>query len=194
MEVLKDERLLVTTTIADGMGLRDYPSIKSKLRKDVYCFFFTGLFYSIMGHPGPERKKFLALVSGRTLEEANRILYGWATWRSWKNQDYDLIGRKTDYSLFDRTDMFLWYGGRGRVDKQKLLLETLRVLRKSGTFAIYDLMTPRCYGDMKAFLKRLKDMEYEKVELIDTTDGIFMSRKDNAHLMLSGTMLPAGRK
>lgn len=130
MEVLADERLTITTTIADGMGLRDYPNIKSKWGKDIYCFFFTGLFYAIMGHPGPKRKKFLAKVTGRTLEEADRILYGKATWRSWKNQDYDLIGKKTDYYLFGRTDMALWYGIRGGVDKK--LSAGLEALKKTG--------------------------------------------------------------
>ncbi len=130
MEVLANKRLTITTTIADGMGLRDYPNIKSKWGKDVYCFFFTGLFYAIMGHPGPKRKKFLAKISGRTLEEADRILYGKATWRSWKNQDYDLIGKKTDYSLFERTDMFLWYGIRGSVDKK--LSAGLETLKRTG--------------------------------------------------------------
>ena len=52
MEVLRDERLTITTAIADGMGLRDYPNIRSKWGKDVYCFFYTGLFYAVMGHPG----------------------------------------------------------------------------------------------------------------------------------------------
>ena len=82
MEVLADPRLTITTTIADGMGLRDYPNIRGKWGKDVYCFFFTGIFYAVMGHPGPRRKKFLAKISGRTLEEADRILYGKATWKS----------------------------------------------------------------------------------------------------------------
>lgn len=118
MEVLADPRLTITTTIADGMGLRDYPNIRSKWGKDVYCFFFTGIFYAVMGHPGPRRKKFFAKISGRTLEEADRILYGKATWKSWKNQDYFLIGRKTDYSLFTKTDMYLWYGIKGTVDKK----------------------------------------------------------------------------
>ena len=58
------------------------------------------------------------LIGGRTLEEADRILYGKATWKSWKNQDYFLIGRKTDYSLFTKTDMYLWYGIKGTVDKK----------------------------------------------------------------------------
>ena len=57
MEVLADPRLTVTTTIADGMGLKDYPNIRSKWGKDVYCFFYTGLFYAVMGHPGPRRKR-----------------------------------------------------------------------------------------------------------------------------------------
>ncbi len=130
MEVLADERLTITTTIADGMGLKDYPNIKSKWGKDVYCFFFTGLFYAVMGHPGPRRKKFLARISGRTLEEAERILYGRATWKSWKNQDYALIGRKTDYSLFAKTDMYLWYGIKGSVDKK--LSNGLDALKSKG--------------------------------------------------------------
>ena len=130
MEVLADKRLTVTTTIADGMGLRDYPNIKSKWGKDVYCFFFTGLFYAVMGHPGPRRKRFLAKISGRTLEEAERILYGRATWKSWRNQDHYLIGKKTDYSLFAKTDMHLWYGIKGSVDKK--LSKNLGALKASG--------------------------------------------------------------
>ena len=130
MEVLGDKRLTITTTIADGMSLHDYPNIRSKWGKDVYCFFFTGIFYAVMGHPGPRRKKFLAKISGRTLEEAERILYGKATWRNWKNQDYFLIGKKTDYSLFERTDMYLWYGIKGSVDKK--LSAGLDALKQSG--------------------------------------------------------------
>lgn len=130
MEVLADKRLTITTTIADGMSLRDYPNIKSKFGKDMYCFFFTGLFYAVMGHPGPRRKAFLAKISGRTYEEADRILYGKATWKSWKNQDYYLIGKKTDYSLFQKTNMFLWYGIKGNVDKK--LSANLDLLKQKG--------------------------------------------------------------
>lgn len=130
MEVLGDERLTIITTIADGMPLHDYPDIKSKWGKDVYCFFFTGIFYAVMGHPGPRRKKFLAKISGRPLEEAERILYSRATWRSWKNQDYFLIGKKTDYSLFKNTDMYLWYGLKGTVDKK--LSAGLDALKQGG--------------------------------------------------------------
>ena len=79
-------------------------------------------------------------------------------------------------------------------DKQVLLLETLRVLKKGGTFAIHDLMSPRRYGDMQTFVQKLRDMGYERVELLDTTDGSFMTRKEAKRLMLRGSTLLVGRK
>ena len=79
-------------------------------------------------------------------------------------------------------------------DKQQLLLETLRVLKKGGTFAIHDLMSPRRYGDMQAFVQKLRDMGYERVELIDTTDGSFMTPKEAERLMLRGSTLLLGIK
>ena len=79
-------------------------------------------------------------------------------------------------------------------DKQKLLLESLRVLKKGGCFAIHDLMSPRRYGDMEAFLARLKAEGYERVELIDTTKGLFMSGKEAKRLMLHGSTLLIGKK
>ena len=79
-------------------------------------------------------------------------------------------------------------------DKQELLLETLRVLKKGGTFAIHDLMSRSRYGDMEAFCRKLKDMGYEKVETIDTTDGMFMSRREAKRLLLTGSTLLVGKK
>ena len=61
-------------------------------------------------------------------------------------------------------------------DRQTILLETLRVLKKGGTFAIHDIFSRFKYGDMQAFVKKLKGMGYEEVELIDTTNGMFMTR------------------
>ena len=79
-------------------------------------------------------------------------------------------------------------------DKQALLRETLRVLKKGGTFAIHDLMSSGRYGDMLAFAQKLRDMGYERVELIDTTDGSFMTPKEAKRLMLRGSTLLVGRK
>lgn len=82
MQVLEDDRLQITTTIADGMSLRDYPDIKSEALKELYLFFFTGTFFAVMGRAGKLRKRFLAKITGRSPEEADRILYTKASWRS----------------------------------------------------------------------------------------------------------------
>ena len=95
---------------------------------------------------------------------------------------------------FDAVTSNYVYHNISGADKQELLLETLRVLKKGGTFAIHDLMSPRRYGDMQAFVKKLKGMGYERVELIDTTDGKFMSKSEAKRLMLTGSALLVGKK
>ena len=79
-------------------------------------------------------------------------------------------------------------------DRQQLLLETLRVLKKGGVFALHDIMTPARYGDMKAFAEKLRAQGYEKVELIDTSRGLAMSKWEGRLLLLSGSTLLVGRK
>ena len=74
------------------------------------------------------------------------------------------------------------------------MLETLRVPKKGGTFAIHDLMSERRYGDMQAFVQKLREIGYEHVELIDTTTGKFMTPKEAKRLMLHGSTLLVGRK
>ena len=130
MQVLEDNRLEITTTIADGMSLKDYPDIKSEFLKEIYLFFFTGTFFVVMGRAGKLRKRFIAKITGRSPEEADRILYTRATWKSWKNQDKCLIGKKTDYSVFRNTDMHIWYGIKGTVDRK--FSEGLEDMKKKG--------------------------------------------------------------
>lgn len=79
-------------------------------------------------------------------------------------------------------------------DRQAILLETLRTLKKGGVFAIHDIMSPAKYGDMEAFVKKLREMGYQKAELIDTTDGLFMTRKEAGWMLLSGSALLTGIK
>ena len=79
-------------------------------------------------------------------------------------------------------------------DRQSYLLETLRVLKKGGTFALHDIFSKSRYGDMQAFVQKLKDMGYEDVRLIDTTDGTFMTKKEAAWMELAGSALLIGRK
>ena len=78
-------------------------------------------------------------------------------------------------------------------DKQALLLETLRTLKKGGTFAIHDLMGKKRYGDMEAFCQKLRNMGYEKVEMLDTTDK-FMTKGEAKLMLLADSTLLYGRK
>ncbi len=91
------------------------------------------------------------------------------------------------------TSNYVYHNIAGR-DKQELLLETLRVLKKGGTFAIHDIMTKARYGDMDAFIKKLKDEGYSDVRMIGTADGMFMKKKEAVWLDLGGSALLTGRK
>ena len=56
MDVLADERLAITTTIADGMPTMDYADIKSPALQDIYIFFPIGL----SEKPAPSEKRSFA--------------------------------------------------------------------------------------------------------------------------------------
>ncbi len=79
-------------------------------------------------------------------------------------------------------------------DRQAYLLETLRVLKKGGTFALHDIFSTIKYKDINAFVNKLKSMGYEDVRLIDTTDGMFMTKNESFWTGLSGSALLVGRK
>ena len=79
-------------------------------------------------------------------------------------------------------------------NRQAILLETLRVLKKGGTFALHDIFSKAKYGDMQTFVRKLRAMGYEQVELIDTTKGMFMSPSEARWMALSGAALLVGKK
>ena len=79
-------------------------------------------------------------------------------------------------------------------DRQTILLETLRVLKKGGSFAIHDIFSKSKYGDMQAFVRKLKDMGYEQVELIPTDSGRFMTPWEAKWMALSGSAILVGKK
>ena len=88
---------------------------------------------------------------------------------------------------------YVYHNIPGR-NRQEILLETLRVLKKGGTFAIHDIFSKAKYGDMQAFVLRLKEKGYEEVELIDTTKGLFMSPWEATWMALKGSAILKGRK
>ena len=79
-------------------------------------------------------------------------------------------------------------------ERQAYLLETLRILKKGGMFAIHDIFSKAKYGDMQAFVKKLKDMGYADVLLIDTTDGTWITKWESVWMELAGSALLIGKK
>ena len=79
-------------------------------------------------------------------------------------------------------------------NRQAILLETLRTLKKGGIFALHDIFSTSKYGDMQSFVKKLQDMGYQEVKLVDTTDGMFMKKSEAGWMGLSGSALLTGRK
>ncbi len=97
-----------------------------------------------------------------------------------------------DESFDSVTSNYVYHNIPG--DRQKLLFETLRVLKKGGVFAIHDIFSKAKYGDMQVFLQKAKDLGYEEIELIDTTNGRFMTKGEAGWMGLSGSALLVGRK
>ena len=50
------------------------------------------------------------------------------------------------------------------------------------------------YGDMQAFVDKLKAQGYEEVKLIRTDDGKFMTKTEARRLGLAGSTLLVGKK
>ncbi|MCR4739321.1 MAG: class I SAM-dependent methyltransferase [Lachnospiraceae bacterium] len=106
----------------------------------------------------------------------------------------DAVNLPFEDETFDAVTSNYVYHNIPSRDRQKILLETLRTLKKGGTFAIHDIMSGLKYGDMNAFVEKLKKMGYEDVRLIDTTKGMFMTGFEAAWMGLSGSALLVGRK
>lgn len=67
--------------------------------------------------------------------------------------------------------------------------ETLRV-QKKGCFAIHDILSLTKYGDMERFVQSLRQEGCERVGMMDTTNGKFMSRSENKGGSLLRTKTP----
>lgn len=91
------------------------------------------------------------------------------------------------------TSNYVYHNISGK-NKQDLLRETLRVLKKGGSFALHDIMSKGRFGDMDAFVEELKRQGYERVELVDTTNGLFMEPREAGLLHLKGSKILTGKK
>lgn len=142
----------------------------------VGCDIWSGAYKAVFTKKRCEDNAKAEGVTNVRFEEGNAIRL------PFKDESFDAV-----------TSNYVYHNISGH-DKQELLLETLRVLKKGGTFAIHDLMSPARYGDMEAFVKKLKAEGYEEVRLIDTADGTFMGKTEASWLGLAGSTLLVGKK
>ena len=142
----------------------------------VGCDIWKGSYKTVFSKELCENNAKLEGVENVRFEEGNAVNLPFA------DESFDLV-----------TSNYVYHNIMGQ-NKQKLLLETLRVLKKGGVFVIHDLMSKSRYGDMNKFIEQLKKDGYEDVQLIDTTKGLFMSHKEALFLGLYGSTLLIGRK
>ncbi len=95
---------------------------------------------------------------------------------------------------FDAVTSNYVYHNISGINRQELLLETLRLVKKGGTFAIHDIFSKGKYGDMQSFIRKLGDFGFEDVRLIDTTDGTFMTKKEAAKYSLKRSAIFFGKR
>ena len=79
-------------------------------------------------------------------------------------------------------------------DKQRYILESLRVVKKGGKFAIHDLFSKFHYGNLEELKKKLDALGLEKYEFIDTAKGKPIDVKMAKLTMLKGSKLLVGIK
>ena len=103
---------------------------------------------------------------------------------------------KLDYpdETFDAVTSNYCYHNIPSSNRQAIVLETLRTLKKGGVFAIHDEFTKSKYGDVQKLVDKLRAQGYEKVEFLDTSSGLFMTSKEASLLALKGSGLLVGKK
>lgn len=92
--------------------------------------------------------------------------------------------------IFTRTGDMLLLPKPPRIGLKKVIVF---VLSQGGRFAFHDLFSVNKYGDMDAFVRKLKDMGYADVQLLDTMDSLILTHKE-AGVSLGGSKLLVGRK
>ena len=71
-------------------------------------------------------------------------------------------------------------------------LESIVTLREISTLLMKRIRFN--YRTMQGLVKKLRDMGYSEVRLIDTTNGMFMSKWESTWMGLSGSAILTGRK
>ena len=84
---------------------------------------------------------------------------------------------------------FVYHEVRTTRDKRKLINESLRVLRKGGTFSLQDTFkNKRRYGLTKDLIKQIKDWGIQQVNFVESADELSMPRLIKTDLKTMGLL------
>jgi len=84
---------------------------------------------------------------------------------------------------------FVYHEVRDTKDKRKLINESLRVLKKGGTFSLHDTFkNKKRYGQIEDLLRQIKDWGIQQVEFIQTVDEIAMPKLLKSELNKMGVL------
>jgi SAM-dependent methyltransferase len=98
--------------------------------------------------------------------------------------------------LFDAAvSNFVFHEVRDAPDKQDVIQEALRVVRKGGKFAFQDLfLVKRFYGPVDDLLETIQSWGVEDVHFCDTSDADFISRPLKLPFMVGSTGIIYGTR
>jgi SAM-dependent methyltransferase len=101
-----------------------------------------------------------------------------------------------DDGLFDAAvSNFVFHEVRDAKDKQDVIREALRVVRKGGKFAFQDLfLVKRFYGQVDDLLETIRSWGVEDVHFVDTSHADFVSKPLRLPFMVGSTGIIYGTK
>jgi SAM-dependent methyltransferase len=101
-----------------------------------------------------------------------------------------------DDGLFDAAvSKFVFHEVRDAPDKQDVIREALRVVRKGGKFAFQDLfLVRRLYGQVDELVEAIQSWDVEDVHFVDTSDADFVSKPLKLPFMVGSTGIIYGTK
>ena len=79
-------------------------------------------------------------------------------------------------------------------NKQVLMREALRVLKKGGVFAFHDMMPSAKFGNMRLFVSQLRKEGFEDARVMRTDEDLFMSPSEAKKMKLRFSTLVIGKK
>jgi ubiquinone/menaquinone biosynthesis C-methylase UbiE len=79
-----------------------------------------------------------------------------------------------DESFDAAVSNFVFHAVRDASDKRDIIKESLRVVKKGGTFSFQDFFSKRVYGDVEDLLETIRSWGVSRVEFIDTSGAGFI--------------------